>query len=641
MILVRSSSESAELTKGKYFVYVPENCSFVSGRAITPSGFYLKGSYVLDGVKRTADATTLIATGASATSPLVSGQCRRNALVTVSLYDLGGAAEEPWMEAGPATPRDTMYVAEAGTLTAVVHNYAGGLAVASSDNLRVLNAGDGGLFADNGDGTATLSLRYGCVAEGDGTGTISVMKDGSAIRGGAVTVRTKAPKLKFDETVYRLTNSARSRGVSLTYRLGDGSAYGSYDQALYDELLDVRTEVSGKAESLVKFKPTLVSLKDNVTIDESSAGEYEDALVARPASPGCGVAAAKAGVDLALPKGSASDWVIDSEAYVAQRKSFSFKIAGYSDGMTVSCSDNLELSAGVTKNPDGSATVRGTYGCLRKGAGAITVKLNGSAIGNGSRGVNVIAPALVISPDPIVISGSHSSFTFDMHYEDKDGNRMTDFDEALYDELIVPGAYFEERAFRDQEQEMEFYSMQPSLSGNTLSWGQAGTSAYYEGVLCAEPIKLDSGVEAAWADIEVVDGGAGEVITNGPFEVSYAYALARTGSVTGGGSTVAVYDYTLSYAITYKGTVPSSLTYSVKSSGSYPVSVQDEPDSYQSYDDDIPLRTTSVTITGSSPNKSFTEHIYDYNRLGDIAYRLDVVCNGRTYSFDLTETPSL
>lgn len=325
---------------------------------------------------------------------------------------------------------------------------------------------------------------------------------------------------------------------------------------------------------------------------------------------------------------------------MAQRKSFSFKILGYSDGMTVSGSDNLELSAVVTKNPDGSATVRGTYGCLRKGAGAITVKLNGSAIGNGSRGVNVIAPALVISPDPIVISGSHSSFTFDMHYEDKDGNRMTDFDEALYDELIVPGAYFEERAFRDQEQEMEFYNMQPSLSGNTLSWGQAGTSAYYEGVLCAEPIKLDSGVEAAWADIEVVGGGAGEVITNGPFEVSYAYALARTGSVTGGGSTVTVYDYTLSYTITYKGTVPSPLTYSVKSSGSYPISEQDEPDSYQSYNNDIPLRTTSVTITSSSPNKSFTEHIYDYNRLGDIAYRLDVVYNGRTYSFDLSRIPN-
>ncbi|MCI2108489.1 MAG: hypothetical protein LKK12_00570 [Bacteroidales bacterium] len=187
-------------------MYVPENCSFVSGRAITPSGFYLKGSYTLDGVKRTVDATTLIATGASATSPLMSGQCRRNALVTVSLYDLSSAAEEPWMEVDPVLLRDTMYVAEAdSTLSVVIHNYAGGLTVASSDNLRVLNAGDDDLFADNGDGTATLFLRYGCLAEGDGMGTVTVMNSGKAIKGGVITVRTKAPALKFDETIYELT----------------------------------------------------------------------------------------------------------------------------------------------------------------------------------------------------------------------------------------------------------------------------------------------------------------------------------------------------------------------------------------------------------------------------------------------------
>ena len=230
----------AELTKGRYFVYVPENCSFVSGRTITPSGFYLRGSYALDGVKRMVDATTLIATGADATSALVSGQCRRNALVTVSLYDLSSAAEEPWLEVDPASLTDTMYVAEASsTFSAVVHNYAGGLTVSSSDNIRVLNAADGGLFADNGDGTATLSLRYGCLAEGDGTGTISVMKAGSAIRDGVISMRTKAPTLKFDKASYPLTNADRSQAVSLTYRVGDGSVYRSYDQALYDELTGI------------------------------------------------------------------------------------------------------------------------------------------------------------------------------------------------------------------------------------------------------------------------------------------------------------------------------------------------------------------------------------------------------------------
>lgn len=635
----------AELTKGRYFVYVPENCSFVSGRAITPSGFYLKGSYTLDGVKRTVDATTLIATGASATSPLVSGQCRRNALVTVSLYDLSSAAEEPWMEVDPVTLMDTMYVAEAdSTLSVVIHNYAGGLTVALSDNLRVINAGDDDLFGDNGDGTATLYLRYGCLAEGDGTGTITVMNSGKAIKGGVITVRTKAPALKFDETIYELTNSVRSRGVGLSYRLGDGAEYESYDQGLYDELLDVRTEVSGEAKSFVSFKPTRVSLRDGVTIGESSAGEYEDALVARPASSSCGVAAAKAGVKLVNSGGGGSvtgarvsDWVIDSEAYVAQRKSFSFKILSYADDMTVSGSDNLELSTSVTKNSDGSATVKGTYGCLKKGTGAITVKRNGSAIGNGSRSVNVIAPTLVISPDRIVISGNHSSSTFDMYYKDKNGNKMTDFDDALYDKLIVPSAWLDDG---QGEYEDAFFNMQLSLSGNTLSWGQAGTSAYYDRALNAGPIKSGLGVNYAWADIEVVGGGAGEVMTNGPFEVSYTYALAKTGSVTGGGSTVTVYDYTLSYTIVYKGTVSSPLTYSVKSSGSYPVSEQDERDSYQSYDNDIPLRTTSVTITSSSPNKSFTEYIYNYNRLGDITYRLDVVYNGRTYSFDLSRIPN-
>lgn len=295
----------AELTKGRYFVYVPENCSFVSGRTITPSGFYLRGSYALDGVKRTVDATTLIATGADATSALVSGQCRRNALVTVSLYDLSSAAEEPWLEVDPASLTDTMYVAEASsTFRAVVHNYAGGLTVSSSDNIRVLNAADGGLFADNGDGTATLSLRYGCLAEGDGTGTISVMKAGSAIRDGVISMRTKAPTLKFDKASYPLTNAARTQAVSLTYRMGDGSVYRSYDQALYDELLDVRTEVAGKAKNLVRFIPTQVSLNVGANIDESNAGTYPDALVARPAASGCGVAAAKAAVRLENPQPS-------------------------------------------------------------------------------------------------------------------------------------------------------------------------------------------------------------------------------------------------------------------------------------------------------------------------------------------------
>jgi len=637
----------AELTKGRYFVYVPENCSFVSGRTITPSGFYLRGSYALDGVKRMVDATTLIATGADATSALVSGQCRRNALVTVSLYDLSSAAEEPWLEVDPASLTDTMYVAEAdSTLSAVVHNYAGGLTVSSSDNIRVLNAGDDDLFADNGDGTATLSLRYGCLAEGDGTGTISVMKAGSAIRDGVISMRTKAPTLKFDKASYPLTNADRSQAVSLTYRVGDGSVYRSYDQALYDELLDVRTEVAGKAKNLVRFIPTRVSLNGDANIDESNAGTYPDALVARPAASGCGVAAAKASVKFVNSGGggsvtgaSVSDWVIDSEAYVAQRKSFSFKILSYADDMTVSGSDNLELSTSVTKNSDGSATVKGTYGCLKKGTGAITVKRNGSAIGNGSRSVNVIAPTLVISPDCIVISESHSSSTFDMYYKDKNGNKMTDFDEALYDKLIVPTAWLDDGQ-GGGEYEDAFFKMQLSLSGNTLSWGQAGTSAYYDHALNAGPIKSGLGVNYAWADIEVVGGGAGEVITNGPFEVSYTYALAKTGSVTGGGSTVTVYDYALSYTIIYKGTVSSSLTYSVKSSGSYPISEQDEPDSYQSYNNDIPLRTTSVTITSSSPNKSFTEYIYNYNRLGDITYRLDVVYNGRTYSFDLSRIPN-
>ena len=110
------------------------------------------------------------------------------------------------MEVDPATLRDTMYVAEAdSTLSVVIHNYAGGLTVASSDNLRVLNAGDDDLFADNGDGTTTLFLRYGCLAEGDGTGTVTVMNSGKAIKGGVITVRTKAPALKFDETIYELT----------------------------------------------------------------------------------------------------------------------------------------------------------------------------------------------------------------------------------------------------------------------------------------------------------------------------------------------------------------------------------------------------------------------------------------------------